>query len=78
MTEWEEQKYTELYTDELTALEKRFGHGKTTIEHLEGTLKNLYIMEGADWGGRGPLQDLSLAASIAAHEFFIEKLKKNS
>jgi hypothetical protein len=32
-------------------------------------------MDGADWGGRGELQYLILAATIAAYEQFIARWK---
>jgi len=35
-------------------------------------------MDGADWGGRGDVQDTSLAAAIAAYERFIAELKAES
>jgi len=41
------------------------------VEDIEGVLRNLYINEGADWEGRGEVQKLFFAASIAAHEHFI-------
>jgi hypothetical protein len=32
-------------------------------------------MDGADWGGRGSLQDIILSARIAAYERFIAQWK---
>jgi hypothetical protein len=32
-------------------------------------------MEGQDWGGRGEVQNISLAASIAAYEEIISELR---
>jgi hypothetical protein len=40
-------------------------------------LEHLYKMEGADWLGRGEVQNITLSATIAAYESFIHKLKKN-
>ena len=39
--------------------------------YLEATLRNLYIMNGADEGSHGSLQDTIMAAKIAAYEGFI-------
>jgi len=39
-------------------------------------LRHLYIQEGNDWCSRGMLQDAILAATIAAHEEFIEEWRK--
>jgi hypothetical protein len=69
---WREIKYAETFEAELRGLERRrAAQSDCTIEDIEGTLKNLYIMDGADWGGRGDLQDTIMAATIAAHEHFI-------
>jgi hypothetical protein len=32
-------------------------------------------MDGADWLGRGQVQDITLAATIAAYELFISEWK---
>jgi hypothetical protein len=34
-------------------------------------------MDGNDQGGRGPVQDIDLAATIAAYERFIAEWKRN-
>jgi hypothetical protein len=47
-----------------------------TLDDAEGTLRHLYIQEGNDWCSRGMLQDAILAATIAAHEEFIEEWRK--
>jgi len=38
-------------------------------------LQHLYIMDGADWYGRGDVQDITMAATIAAYEHFIAQWK---
>ena len=77
--EWRDIKYTEVFEEELRGLERR---RKTDpgckVEDLEGILKALYIMDGADWGGRGDVQDTTMAATIAAYERFIAQLKAES
>jgi hypothetical protein len=45
------------------------------VEDLEGVLRHLYQMDGADWGGRGELQGIILAATIAAYEQVIAEWK---
>ncbi|MDR2922021.1 MAG: hypothetical protein LBU85_01620 [Treponema sp.] len=71
-TEWQDRKYTETFEEELRGLERRRAADPAcTIADLEGILKNLYIMDGADWGGRGGVQDAAMAATIAAYEHFI-------
>jgi hypothetical protein len=77
--EWRDIKYTEVFEEELRGLERRIkADPGCKIEDLEGILKALYIMDGADWGGRGDVQDTGLAATIAAYERFIARLKAES
>ncbi|MDR2133761.1 MAG: hypothetical protein LBP27_01545 [Treponema sp.] len=74
--EWRDVLYQKTFEEELRGLERRKTAEKDcTIENLEGTLRNLYIMEGAGWGGRGDVQDTNLAAAIAAYEYFIARWK---
>ena len=65
--------YAETYEREIRGLERRrAADPNCTAEDIKGALKHLYIMDGADWGGRGPVQDTAIAATIAAYENFIE------
>jgi len=74
--EWRDITYTETFERELRGLERRRNADPscTTVD-IEGILRNLYIMEGADWGGRGDVQDTIMAATIAAHEQFLAAWK---
>jgi hypothetical protein len=73
---WRDVKYTETFEQEMRGLERRRkGDSHCTVEDLEGILRHLYIMDGADWGGRGPVQDAIMAATIAAYEHFIAQWK---
>jgi len=70
--EWQSIKYQETFEEETRGLiRRRKADLGCKIEDLQGILKNLYIMDGADQGGRGPLQDTIMAATIAAYERFI-------
>jgi len=70
--DWWDIKYQETFEAELRGLERRRAADPScTITDIEGTLKHLYIMDGADWGGRGSVQDASIAATIAAYEHFL-------
>jgi len=74
--EWQDIKYTETFEEELRGLERRRAADRNcTIADIEGTLKHLYIMDGADWGGRGGVQDAAMAATIAAYERFLAAWK---
>ena len=74
--EWRDITYTETFEQELRGLERRVkADPSCTIADIEGILRNLYIMEGADWGGRGDVQDTIMAATIAAYEHFIAAWK---
>ena len=70
--EWRDIKYQETFEGELRGLERRRASDPhCTIADIEGTLKHLYIMDGADWIGRGDVQDITMAATIAAYEHFV-------
>jgi hypothetical protein len=70
--DWQETKYREIFDQEIRGLtRRRQSDPDCNVKDLEGTLRNLYIMEGADQGGRGTLQDIIMAATIAAYEHFI-------
>jgi hypothetical protein len=74
--EWKEIKYTEVFEEELRGLERRReSDPQCTVGDIEGLLQHLYIMDGADWYGRGDVQDIIMAATIAAYEHFIAQWK---
>jgi hypothetical protein len=75
-TEWRDVKYTETFEQETRGLQRRRESDPAcTVGDLEGMLRHLYIMDGADWGGRGDVQDTIMAATIAAYERFIAQWK---
>jgi len=76
--EWREIKYKETFEEETRGLIRRRSNSDCEIEDLEGILKALYIMDGADQGGRGDVQDTIMAATIAAYERFIYEWKAES
>jgi len=74
--EWREIKYRQTFEEETRGLaRRREADSGCKVEDLQGILKNLYIMEGADQGGRGEVQDTIMAATIAAYEHFITQWK---
>ena len=78
MVEWQDIKYTEIFEAELRGLERRRNADPCcTVADFEGTLKHLYIMYGADQGGRGSVQDVIMAATIAAYEHYIAVLRED-
>ncbi|GHT97431.1 hypothetical protein FACS1894142_1950 [Spirochaetia bacterium] len=73
---WQDIKYTETFEQEVRGLERRrASDASCRVEDLEGTLLHLYHMDGADWVGRGEVQDIIMAATIAAYESFIAQWK---
>ena len=75
--DWQEAAYREAYEKEILGLKRRLASDPLcSAEDLEGILKSLYIMDGSDWLGRGEVQSINLAASIAAYETIIEELQK--
>ena len=78
-TDWMKTSYQENYEKELRGLRRRLESDPScSVNDLEGTLKNLYILEGSDWLGRGEPQSITLSATIAAYETIIEELKNLS
>ena len=74
--QWRDVKYVETFETELRGLERRrAADPNCTVADIEGILKHLYIMDGADQGGRGSVQDTAMAATIAAYEHFISNWK---
>ena len=74
--DWRDIKYDEIFEQELRGLERRRNFDPyCTVEDLERVLESLYIMDGADWYGRGDVQDITMAATIAAYEHFIAQWK---
>jgi hypothetical protein len=76
--QWRDIKYKEIFDQETRGLVRRRAETCCKVEDLEGILNNLYIMDGADQGGRGSLQDTIMAATIAAYEQFISQWRLDS
>jgi hypothetical protein len=77
--EWKEIKYAEVFEEELRGLERRReSDPHCAVGDIEGMLRHLYIMDGADWYGRGDVQDITMAATIAAYEYFIAQWKASA
>jgi len=73
-SDWWDVKYNETFEAELRGLERRRANDPgCTVEDIEGTLRHLRILEGADQGGRGRVQDAHMYATIAAHELFVSR-----
>ena len=74
--DWKAVKYQEVFEQECIGLQRRLkADPLCSPRDIEGVLANLYIMDGADWYGRGEVQDITLAATIAAYEHFIAQWK---
>ena len=74
--DWKDVKYNEVFEQELVGIERRRNTDSgCTVNDLEKVLEHLYIMDGADWIGRGEVQDIVMSATIAAYELFIAKWK---
>lgn len=73
---WREEKYDEVFESALRGLNRRREVDPSYgLADAEGSLKHLYVQDGNDQGGRGELQDIILAATIAAHEHHIAEWK---
>jgi hypothetical protein len=74
--DWRDVKYQETFEQEVRGLQRRgAAEPGCTAEALEGILLHLYTRDGAVWGGRGEVQDISMAATIAAYEYVIAEWK---
>jgi hypothetical protein len=74
--DWRDIKYREVFEQEIRGLlRRRASDPACTAADLEGVLHNLYHMDGADWVGRGEVQDITMAATIAAYEHIIAQWK---
>jgi hypothetical protein len=72
--DWREELYATTFDQETRGLERRRATDPAcTAEDIKGTLRSLYVMDGADWLGRGEVQDIAMAATIAAYEHTIAK-----
>lgn len=70
--DWKDTAYDEAYAQTLASLERRkVEDASFRPDDVRGVLKHLYVQDGNDWVGRGELQDLIMAATIAAHESFL-------
>lgn len=71
-TEWEDRAYTYIFEEEMRGLKRRKAHDPgLTVDELKGILNSLYVSEGSNYEGRGPIGDITIAATIAAYERFI-------
>lgn len=74
--DWRDAKYEEVLEQEHLGLSRRRESDPALkVDEVEAQLQHLYNLDGADWGGRGELQDIVLAATIAAYERFIADWK---
>lgn len=72
---WQDALYQKTFDEELRGLERRCAHDPSCgVSDLEGILKQLYIMDGSDWLGRGETGTIILNAQIAAYELTISTL----
>ena len=74
---WQDTLYQKTLDEEMRGLERRLEHDTSCgAADLEGILKQLYIMDGSDWLGRGEAASIMLEAQIAAYELTISKLTR--
>jgi hypothetical protein len=74
--DWRDIKYEEVFEQEIRGLlRRRELDPACTVAEVEGVLQHLYHMDGADWAGRGEVQDITMAATIAAYEHIVAQWK---
>ena len=68
---WLEELYSKNYNDMLKSLESRFSEPSlSALEEITGLLNHYYVYQGNNWEGRGPVQEVSIEATINALEDF--------
>ncbi|MDR3356589.1 MAG: hypothetical protein LBO04_05305 [Spirochaetaceae bacterium] len=73
--DWRDLLYQKTFDDEYRGLERRRAADKNCgADDLTAMLRRLYEMEGSDWLGRGEVQNVTIAATIAAYESFIRTM----
>jgi hypothetical protein len=74
--DWRDILYTKTFEQEVRGLiRRREADPNCGPADAEGILQGLYVMDGADWLGRGEVQDITMAATIAAYEHIIAEWK---
>jgi hypothetical protein len=69
--DWRDTLYRRVFEEELRGLEKRrASDAGCSADDARAMLRRFYEMEGADWLGRGEVQNITLQATIAAYETF--------
>jgi hypothetical protein len=72
--DWRDALYAKTLDQETLGLERRRAADPAcTAADIEGALRSLYVLDGADWIGRGEVQDIAMAATIAAYEHTVAK-----
>ena len=67
--DWRDRKYSEVFDDTCEYLEQRRQAAPAfTREQARRTLETLYVRQGQNWDGRGEVDRLTLAATVAAYE----------
>jgi hypothetical protein len=69
--DWRDVTYNKTFEQEVRGLERRRASTVCAIEEIESLLESLYKLDGGNWLGRGEVQDIVMAATIAAHEHFL-------
>jgi hypothetical protein len=77
--DWREDLYAKTYDQETLGLERRrTADPSCTAADIEAVLRSLYVLDGADWLGRGEVQDIAMAATIAAYEHAVARWRAES
>ncbi len=68
-SQWQQQKYDDVFESIRRYVHRRKADDPDfTIDVLKRLLETQYINEGDDWAGRGSVQNITHAATVAAYE----------
>jgi len=75
---WEKEKYNIVYKNVLASLKMRKKNNpEFSLDRIKGELNTLYIQQENNWVGRGPSEQITISATIAAFEHFIYNLNSS-
>lgn len=77
MSDWQEEKYDQVFEETLHILQtRRLLDKEFTLEELEKLLGYQYVRQEHDWEGRGIAFETTQQATIDAYERMIHEWKK--
>jgi hypothetical protein len=74
VTDWRDAAYREVFEGTCRFLERGLRDETLSPDEIQRLLEAAYVDQGNDWLGRGALQEVTQAATIAAYEHVLAEL----